>query len=217
MKDTQKQSNFEEVILVNEEEVKAYIETKTPMANFGVNLSGQVIPVYSSAGGSTKVGQLNNTECFAFTGSKTTVSGNEWHQIEFLSPNGWRGGWYKGVNGVSIWKNKPYSTSSYEWCICKAGSFQGNFKYYRVMKTASVKDSTGEHAFYIYPNELVMVTTSDTPSGSSYHHLMKIRAVKGTGSNTQLLCCCHQTGEHFAYADTGINKTSTSPNIKGNW
>ena len=187
------------------------------MTNFGVNLSSSVIPVYSSAGGGSKVGQLNVKECFAFTGSRKYIGGKEWHQIEFLSPNGWRGGWYKGVTGVSLWKNRPHSRSSYEWCICKAGSFKGNFKYYRVTRQTSVKNSSGNHAFYVYAGDLVMVSTEDTPSGYNYHHLMKIRGVKSSGKRAQLLCTCHESGEHYAFIDTGINRKSRYPNIVGDW
>lgn len=216
MENIKEEPNFKEVKLKNLEAVNR-MSARSPMANFGVNLSSGAINVYSSAGGGSTVGRLNVRECFAFTGGRRTINGSEWHSIEFLSPNGWRGGWYKGVSGVSLWKNRPYSTSSVQWCTCKAGSFKGNFKYYKVMKQTSVKNSSGNHAFYVYPGDLVMVSSSDTPSGSSYHHLMKIKATKSTGNRAQLLCCCHQTGEHFGFVDTGINRTSSSPNIRGNW
>lgn len=187
------------------------------MTNFGVNLSSSVIPVYSSAGGGSKVGSLNVKECFAFTGSRKYVGGNEWHQIEFLSPSGWRGGWYKGITGVSLWKNRPSYRRSSEWCICNAGSFPGNFKYYKVMRKTSVKNSSGNHAFYVYEGDYVMVSTDDTPSGYNYHHLMRIRGVKSSGNHAQLLCTCNEMGEHGAFIDTGINRKSRYPNIMGDW
>lgn len=192
------------------------------MKNFGINLSKQEIPVYSNAGGGSKLGQLNKRESFTFTGSKTRVRGCEWHQIEFLSPNGWSRGWYKGVNGVSLWKNHPARRTYSGYCVCPAGYLepkrdQGGFKYYKVVRKTSVKNGKGNHAFYVYAGEEVMVSESNLESGNRYHHLLRIRGVKGSGNRAQTVCVCNRTGDHFGYLDTGINRRSGSPNIVGDW
>ncbi|MFR3557418.1 hypothetical protein [Paraclostridium sordellii] len=53
------------------------------------------------------------------------------------------------------------------------------------MRTTSVKNLSGNHVFYVYSGDYVVLSTEDTPSGYNYHHLMKIRGVKSNGNRAE--------------------------------
>lgn len=96
-----------------EEDIEMEQSPRSGVSEFGVNLSGKNVPVYTTATGSTLAATLYPNECFVFTGSK---SGSR-NQVEVLNPSGkWVKGWYVGTNGISFWKNRAYIFSRYSEC-----------------------------------------------------------------------------------------------------
>lgn len=160
------------------------------MKNFGVNLSGRNLQVYTSVKGGTYVGTIGHKECFAFTGKKVVSNGSEWHEVKFISPKGKAWGWYKGISGVTLWKNKPYSTSTQAYCSCKGGRFKGSFKYYKVTRYTELLNLGGEYRATLQPGDLVIVDTNDTESGDSKHFHMRITGYESK-SRGQMLCTCY--------------------------
>lgn len=189
----------------------------------GVNKSDSIINVRSGASTSHSiVGKIYVSECFAFTGSTKSDGSYTWYQIEFRNPNGvWSVGWYRGYNGMSYWKNNPYST------VTTADSLGSNFtaKTYRVNQTVKVWNGSKSAYFTVAPGHLLLCKDGyHGKTGSSEHSWLLVHGVRynpggGTSQKDELILNMN-TGGTFSqtgYADTNIKNASTNPTMRGNW
>lgn len=189
-------------------------DARAGVAEFGVNLSGKNVPVYTASTGTTSAGTLYPNECFVFTGS---TSGSR-YQIEFLNSKGaWVKGWYVGTNGMSYWKNRYH----YYGYIKVDGTPQFRARVYEVTKTTGVyhgnKQPMGKGT--IYSEDFVFVEADQCYPGSSERDWMRIRGFTYTSnpSHTGIYSSCDEYGSWYGYVDTQIKHGSTKPAIRGNW
>ena len=178
---------------------------------FGVNKSKYNINVRKGAGKSyAKVATMKKGESFGFTGSKKRDSqGYDWYKIKILSPKGkWISGWYRGMTGVSYWKNNPYKK-------------EGNIQYYKLREATSLYTPGADHMTKLRAGDQIYCRNRESSgkSGSSYQDYMLCHGIRCKNGD-EMPISVFSVGQDYArisYAYIDTQMMHGASHIKGNW
>lgn len=202
-----------EGIIENEELIEG-VAPRAGVAEFGVNLSGNNILVYTTSTGTTIAGTLYPKECFVFTGA---TSGSR-YEIELVNPQGsWVKGWYIGTDGMSYWKNRY----QYYGMITVTGSAAFKARVYAVEKSTGIyhSDKTPMGKGTLYNGDYVFVESDQCYPGSTERDWMRVRGFtyNSNPSYSGIYSSCDSYGSWYGYADTQVKHAPRTPAIRGNW
>ncbi len=197
-----------------EEDIEMEQSPRSGVSEFGVNLSGKNVPVYTTATGNTLAATLYPNECFVFTGSK---SGSR-NQVEVLNPSGkWVKGWYVGTNGISFWKNRAYYYGSIK--VDGRPSFKA--RVYKITKSTGVYhgDKTAMGKGKLYDGDYIYVEADQCYPGSTERDWIKIRGFtyQSSASKEGVYSSCDEYGSYYGFVDTQIKHTPKAPAVRGSW
>jgi hypothetical protein len=194
------------------------IDSPYPL-QFGVNKSDSNIIVRSGPSKSyEQIGKLNVLEsfCFSSTAAKDS-SGYTWYKIYFLSKSGWKSGWYRGYNGVGLWKNNP--TFFYDEApVFRVKKTTKLYNSDMVIMDSEVNPKTGivYSNFLCYPSSGCKAKTGNT-------NYLKVAVFFGSDSKNNRLEYYPMTqyknynGINYGYVYLNIKESSMNPNLRGNW